>query len=589
MRYFFFAFLVLFMQTIHSAPNLVIDGTQFKYNGKKIFFSGMNLAWIDYNSDVGDEPLNENAWRKAVQDIRAAGGNSIRWWLFNNMSQSPTINTSTNLVSGLKENTINNIKKALDIAEEYGVMVSLCLFSHNLMAKDQWGIYTGNKLNIDANKKLFTDDGIAAFIDNALKPVLQGVGNHNALWTWELFNEPEGLLSWFDDKMDLPSIQKLSNRVASAIHDHDNTLLVSTGVNNAAAFPSWTDQALRNAGGKQNGILDFYQVHFYPEHLYSDENPFEHAASHWNLGKPLVIGEFWAAGWNKEQYPGYKVPTRTPVQLYNWAYDNGYAGALAWNYPGDKDAIAKEAVSHNYAAAKPGMEDLAEKYEQYIKIKDYTPGNTGGNGVMQVTYTNVSSEATLEYQKTVNLTGKSTITFKVRTMSSPAFSLRLVVKSGETWNWSDTQKMCDVPASGEWVTCSYNLSSDFNNVTISDLRSFLIQTFNDGYSGTLQFDDIMAGSDVIISFDEQHNLFGATSNPPGGAAITEIKTVYLTTPIITKPTHAATIDLKTLDFSKAQIYDIHGKRVFANSFAELKNGVYIVKINGVSKKFAVNR
>ena len=149
----------------YAAPGLTVSGTDIIYNGKKIFFSGTNLAWSDYNSDVGDSPLNENAWRKAVEGTRAAGGNAIRWWLFNNMSQSPAIDESSHLVTGLKENTIANMKKALDIAEEYGVMVSMCLFSHNLMEPNQWGLYN-EKLDIEANKKLFTDEGTSAFINN---------------------------------------------------------------------------------------------------------------------------------------------------------------------------------------------------------------------------------------------------------------------------------------------------------------------------------------------------------------------------------------------------------------------------------------
>lgn len=44
-----------------AAPGLTVNGTELQYNGKKIFFSGTNLAWADYNSDVGDSPLNENA------------------------------------------------------------------------------------------------------------------------------------------------------------------------------------------------------------------------------------------------------------------------------------------------------------------------------------------------------------------------------------------------------------------------------------------------------------------------------------------------------------------------------------------------
>ena len=50
-----------------AAPGLTVSGTDLLYNGKKIFFSGANLAWSDYNSDVGASPLDENAWRKAIE------------------------------------------------------------------------------------------------------------------------------------------------------------------------------------------------------------------------------------------------------------------------------------------------------------------------------------------------------------------------------------------------------------------------------------------------------------------------------------------------------------------------------------------
>ena len=81
------------------------------------------------------------------------------------------------------------------IAEEYGVMVSMCLFSHNLMEPEQWGLYTGDKVDFEANKLLFEEAGTKAFIDNVLIPVVKAIGNHKALMTWEVFNEPEGMTS----------------------------------------------------------------------------------------------------------------------------------------------------------------------------------------------------------------------------------------------------------------------------------------------------------------------------------------------------------------------------------------------------------
>jgi len=374
---------VLFMlaQMVNAAPELVVDGTQFKYKGKKIFFSGINLAWIDFNSDVGSAALDETKWRNAVQDVKTAGGNAIRWWLFNNMSVSPIINQSTHRVTGLPTNTIANMKKALDIAAENGVMVSMCLFSHNLMQSNQWGNYNG-KIDITANKALFSDNAAAqAFIDNALIPVIEAIGNHPALMTWELFNEPEGMLSkanggWTTESLSIESIVSFSEKLANAIHNNTKAAgtLVSTGVHCASDLKYWKDKSW----------LDFLQLHFYPEHQSSAENPFDHPFSFWSLTKPLIIGEFSAAGWNKERFPSYKVSTKTPQQLYKYAYENGYAGALSWDYFGFKDDVAGDAVVHDYAAAKPGMVALAAQYGEYINLSGYTsntPSSSSSNSV----------------------------------------------------------------------------------------------------------------------------------------------------------------------------------------------------------------
>ena len=562
-------------QIANAAPQLVIDGTQFKYKGKKIFFSGMNLAWIDFNSDVGKDPLDENKWRKAVQDIRAAGGNSIRWWLFNNMSVSPVIDQSTHRVTGLPVNTIKNMKKALDIAEEYGVMVSMCLFSHNLMQSDQWGNYS-DKIDITANKALFSDNAAAqAFIDNALNPVVEAIGNHPALMTWELFNEPEGMITghgWTKEKISIESIVSFSEKLANAIHNKVSGVLVSTGIHCASDLQYWKDKTW----------LDFFQLHFYPEHQSTDQNPFDHPFSFWNLTKPLIIGEFSAAGWDKERFPAYKVSTKTPQELYKYAYDNGYAGALSWDFRGFNDEVAGTAVTHNYSTAKPGMEALAALYEEYIKIKDYTPESTSGNGVMQVTFSNINKEATLEYANpTANLTGKSTITFKARTIDSPAISFRLVVKSGENWTWNDTQKMCNIPADGEWTACTFDLSSsDYSSVELGNVRSFLLQTFTNGYSGVVQFDDFKAGTSVITDFDTQYDVFSVAANMDGGDAITNIKTVYLggnPTPIANRSPLATSPPIT--------YYSIKGEPL--GGVKPQKAGVYIVKQGPSIKKIVV--
>lgn len=495
----------------YAAPGLTVSGTDILYNGKKIFFSGTNLAWSDYNSDVGDSPLNENAWRKAVEGTRAAGGNAIRWWLFNNMSQSPTINETTHLVTGLKENTIANMKKALDIAEEYGVMVSMCLFSHNLMEPNQWGLYN-EKLDIEANKKLFTDEGTSAFINNVLIPVVKAIGNHNALMTWEVFNEPEGMtnVGWTTEKLEKATLQKFTNKIAAAIHTENPELLVSTGSVNIQYQKWWNDSELIAAGGESNGTLDFFQTHYYPYYQADAVSPFVNTATQMQTtygydAKPMIIGEFPASGWAGTTYTA-SMAAKTEItaeQAYRNAFDGGYAGALAWQYIGDKTEANFGGYTYTIEPALEAMKVLAAKEEASIKIKDVSIEESTGNGMMAVTYG--ADNAQIEYQKTFDLSGANAFTFTVKNNGSENADLYLIFKLTDAWTWTETDGSCVVPA-GEKKTCSFDISGlTDRNKTLSTI----IANYAAGYTGTLIYDDFIAGSDTLWNFNEdKYDAFG---------------------------------------------------------------------------------
>ena len=491
-----------------AAPGLTVSGTDLLYNGKKIFFSGTNLAWSDYNSDVGDSPLNENAWRKAVEGTRAAGGNAIRWWLFNNMSQSPKIDQSTHLVSGLKENTIANMKKALDIAEEYGVMVSMCLFSHNLMEPDQWGLYAGEKLDITANEKLFEDEGTAAFITNVLTPVVKAIGNHNALMTWEVFNEPEGMTSvgWTTKKLDKSVLQKFTNKIAAAIHTTNPELLVSTGSVNIQYQSWWNDSELIAAGGEANGTLDFFQTHYYPYYQNDAVSPFVNTAAKMATtykydSKPMIIGEFPASGWAGTTYTS-SMAAKTQItteECYRKAFDGGYAGALAWQYIGDKTESQFGGYTYTIDPALDAMKALAATEEASIKIKDVVISQEGGDGKMSVTYG--GDNAQIEYQKTWDLSKANVFTFEATNKGESDAQLHLIFKLTDSWTWTpvnDDDGACVVPA-GESVTCTYDISSLADrNKTLS----VVVANYAKGYIGTILYDNFKAGDQVLWDFNE---------------------------------------------------------------------------------------
>ena len=518
----------LFGEAAFAAPGLTVNGTDLLYNGKKIFFSGTNLAWSDYNSDVGDAPLNENAWRKAVEGTRAAGGNAIRWWLFNNMSQSPEIDQSTHLVSGLKENTIANMKKALDIADEYGVMVSMCLFSHNLMEPNQWGLYD-KKLDITANTQLFEDAGTKAFIDNALVPVVKAIGNHNALMTWEVFNEPEGMTSvgWTTKKLDKAVLQKFTNKIAAAIHATNPELLVSTGSVNIQYQKHWNDAALVAAGGKANGTLDFFQTHYYPYYQNDAVSPFVNTAAQMATkygydSKPMIIGEFPASGWKGDTYTT-SMAAKTQIsteECYRKAFDGGYAGALAWQYIGDKTESNFGGYTYTIEPALEAMKALATKEEASIKIKDISIDASSGDGMMAVTYG--ADNAQIEYQKDFDLSGASTLTFEAKNNAANEADLYLIFKFTDAWTWTETTGSCKV-AAGKKETCSFDISSFADrNVT----KSIIVANYASGFTGTILYDNFKAGNQTLFDFNA--DKYDAFSRSYGNTEemIPEIKVVF---------------------------------------------------------------
>jgi hypothetical protein len=59
-----------------------MNGSWAVINGKKIFLSGMNIAWITSNTfgnDIGDTKINISTFTNQVKSIRKAGGNALRW------------------------------------------------------------------------------------------------------------------------------------------------------------------------------------------------------------------------------------------------------------------------------------------------------------------------------------------------------------------------------------------------------------------------------------------------------------------------------------------------------------------------------
>jgi len=257
-----------------------------------------------------------------------AGGRVIRWWFHTNGTKTPGYDGSGMAVK-LPQSHIDGVKAILAAANSNGVGVNISLWSFDMLQSNAGNTYVQNQalLENDTNRQ--------AYIDNYLTPLVNAIKGTPGLYSWEIFNEPEGMgpKGWATYKTTQAAIQKTVNWLAAAIHTADPAAKVTNGSQTfdycsaVSGKSNWySDSALRAAGGKQNGTLDFYEVHYYDANESQASgtalSPFGHPATYWGLDKKLVIGEFFAVTTDG-------VGTN---DLYTNLYNSGYNGAWAWQY-----------------------------------------------------------------------------------------------------------------------------------------------------------------------------------------------------------------------------------------------------------------
>ncbi len=338
-----------------------------------VYVNGINLAWINFANDLGSG-FDQADFTTAMQQIRAAGGNSTRWWIHVDGTNNPVYTNDS--VSGWGTNQLSTLKTALDIAIENGILVSVCLWSFDMLQAAN----SSRTADVIARNQLMLTDSLytVAYIRNALIPMIKLLKNHPAVLCWEVFNEPEGMstqFGWTPTKVDMKYIQRFINMVAGAIHREAPNAKVSNGswsfnasTDVGSTHKNYYSKAQLIAAGKDTaGYLDFYQVHYYPQNFTINESPFYYPASHWGLDKPIVIGEFPAIGITEKNGTKY-----TPVQAYEKLYNTGYAGALSWTYgnkPGGPNSGDKNGALSDCDTALLTIENL-----DYSHVVIVTPG-----------------------------------------------------------------------------------------------------------------------------------------------------------------------------------------------------------------------
>ena len=269
---------------------------------------------------VSGEP---GVYQAEIAEMRQNGVSVIRWWMFPEFRTEALQFDANDNPTGLGGTAIADVEKALEIAEQEDVYLMLCIFSFDNFrpTRDEFGIHMVGitPMVTDATKR-------GMLLENVVRPIARAVEaspySHRVI-AWDVINEPEwamtGTSPYGDEdytpngELDAVTHAEMETFVSEiiAVLRQESSALITVG---AAAF-KW-------ANAWKNLDQDFYQFHMYS--WVNDWWPYTNTPSHYGLDdKPLVMGEF----------PMGDLAAGIPYSdvILSW-YQNGYAGALSWQY-----------------------------------------------------------------------------------------------------------------------------------------------------------------------------------------------------------------------------------------------------------------
>ena len=306
------------------------------------FIKGCNLAWENgnYNTWLGLDPTepsygigyNSGDLNSYMANMHSLGIKVLRVWI-NEGDMGDTINGS-DYVTGVTATFNANFANMMQLAANNGIQLYITLNN----GREDW---------------LENPAQAAAYLNNALLPLVNTYRGNNTIFAIDLMNEIDGAVqgslgNYTSTGATWSQAQSYIKTFASAIHNADSSRKVSC----STGWHQWYN--LSNFKGLG---LDFYDFHNY------QDTPSFPSASSLGMDKPIYIGECGQStqSWNDS------IQSTCELDALNSAYSGGYAGVGIWTYgyPGDTEIFCM--VNAN-----------GSNRQVCSTIQNWTP--SGGNG-----------------------------------------------------------------------------------------------------------------------------------------------------------------------------------------------------------------
>jgi len=286
-----------------------------KYEWERPFFTGVNLAWLDYGKDVGISHFTYTALGYSTKreeldsKMRALAGSTVRVFTLNDLRSGLNIDSNGNII-GFDSQSVADLKELLSAAEANGVSLILTLFDFTLVDGTSQAVYMKNGQLVTeplGEFPQFMNDPVKRKqLATAVRDLLMAasVSDYKSVVMFDVMNEPEWTRN--ANRVSYTNMRYFVSDIKNMLHTYFPNKLVTTGSKDRInMLINWAD------------IVDAFQFHFYD--WMSANNGLNISFPAHQLGLPT--GSVIFAG---ELEPNSFVNKLTTL------YNNGYEGGLFW-------------------------------------------------------------------------------------------------------------------------------------------------------------------------------------------------------------------------------------------------------------------